>query len=197
MKVLKSIGLFFLLPLGMFLIGAFSALLVENYFYPKKEEPEAAKHVAVEEKQVLTSDTKYVMIETDLLKESSTEEILKVPEHYIGMDRERFMEAMENYELSPPLEEQNKGFVGLEVKSFSAEKVVVRKNYFYMENPEHFYLTVQDNYVVVMREDLTTVYMNTTIPVASLPDRIQSEIMLNKYIENEKELYDFLETYSS
>lgn len=195
MKVAKSIGLFFLFPLSMFLLGGFSFFLLESYFYPK-DKPEYER-VAVEEKQVLSSDTQYVLIETDLLKESSTETVGHVPDHYIGMDREQFMDAMENYELCPPLAEQNRGFVGLEIKSFSTEKVVIRKNYFLMENPEHFYLTVQDNYVVVMREDLMTVYMNTTILVTTLPERIQAEIMLNKYIDNEKELFDFLETYSS
>lgn len=195
MKVLKSIGLFFLFPLSMFLIGGFSFFMLEKYFYPG-EQP-GMEYAAAEEKQVLTSDTKYIVIETDLLMEESTQTQGNVPEHYIGMDRDQFMEAMESYELSPPLAEQNKGFVGLEVKSFSRDKVVIRKNYFFMENPQHFYLTAKDNYVVVMKEDLITVYLNTTILVTSLPERIQSEIMLNKYIENEKELYDFLETYSS
>jgi len=195
MKVAKSIGLFFLFPLSMFLLGGFSFYCLDLYFYPK-EQPEYER-VVVEEKPVLTSDTEYVIIETDLVDDSSEEKTGHVPEHYIGMDREQFMEAMESYELSPPLEEQNKGFVGLEIKSFSSDKVVIRKNYFYMENPVHFYLTVQNNYVAVMREDLKTVYMNTDIVLTSLPERVQTEIMRNKYVENEKELYDFLETYSS
>lgn len=195
MKVAKSIGLFFLYPLAMFLLGGFSFSMMEDYFYPGKQ-PEY-EQVAVEEKEVLTSDTQYVIIETDLLKDTSVETTWNVPEQYIGMDRDRFVEAMEYYEMSPPLAEQNKGFVSVEVRSFSAERVVIRKNYFFTEETQHFYLTVQDNFVVVMCEDLLTIYMNTSIELNILPERIQTEIMLNKYVESEKELYDFLETYSS
>lgn len=196
MKVAKSIGLFFLYPLSMFLLGGFSFFLMETFFYPGKQ-PEIVEEVASEEKQVLTSDTQYVIIEADLLDGSSVETTWNIPEQYIGMNRDRFVEAMENYEQNPPLTELNKGFVSVEVKSFSTKKVVVRKNYFFSEAKQHFYLTVRNNVVVVMCEDLKTVYMNTTILMNALPERIQTEIMLNKYIESEKELYDFLETYSS
>ncbi len=195
MKVAKSIGLFFLYPLCMFLIGGFSFYYMESIFYPGKQ-PDS-EQVAAEEKQILTSDTQYVIIETDLMDGSSVETTWNIPEQYIGMDRDRFIEAMESYEQSPPLAEQNKGFVSVEVKSFSKEKVVIRKNYFFSEEAQHYYLTVKDNYVAVMYEDLKTVYMDTTILLNTLPERIQAEIMLNKYMESEKELYDFLETYSS
>ena len=195
-KVVKSIGLFFLYPLSMFLLGGFSFFLMETYFYPGKQ-PEVIEQAAVEEKQVLTSDTQYVIIEADLLDGSSVETTWNIPEQYIGMDRDKFVEAMESYEQNPPLTELNKGFVSVEVKSFSPKKVVIRKNYFFSEEKQHFYLTVRDNLIVVMCEDLKTVYMNTTILLNTLPERIQAEIMVNKYIESEKELYDFLETYSS
>lgn len=120
-----------------------------------------------------------------------------VPEQYIGMDRDAFIDAMMQYEANPPLGDLNRGFVSVEVKSFSDEKVVLRKNYLYEEPKNHFYLSAQNNYIVVLCEDLTTVYLNTTIRLDSLPERIQEEIMLNKYMENETDLYNFLETYSS
>ena len=196
MKVVKGISLFFLFPLIMFLVGGFCFYMVNTQFYPKKQE-ENAEQVAAKEKQILTSDTQYVIIETDLLQGSSVETIDNIPEQYIGMDRDKFVEAMQGYEQNPPLVELNKGFVSVEVSSFSNQKVVIKKNYSFEEDIQHFYLTVRDNLIVVMCEDLQTVYMNTTIFLNTLPERIQSEIMLNKYIENEKELYDFLETYSS
>lgn len=195
MKVAKSIGLFFLYPLCMFLIGGFTFWFLESFFYPGKQ-PES-QQVVTEDKQIITSDTQYVIIETDLYNGSSVETTWNIPEQYIGMDRDKFIEAMEIYEQNPPLEEQNKGFVSVEVKSFSKEKVVIRKNYLFSEKTQHFYLTVKDNYVVVMQEDLKLVYMDTNILLNTLPERLQMEIMLNKYIESERELYDFLETYSS
>ncbi len=40
-------------------------------------------------------------------------------------------------------------------------------------------------------------YMNTGIRMEALPQSLQDEIMLMKYIETENELYNFLESYSS
>jgi len=211
MKVMKSIGLFFLYPLTMYLLGGISFLLMNHYFYSSEKNEEQvlpeqieveettgeAEQIIVEDIQVLTSDTEYVIIETDLRDGSSVETTWEVPEMYIGMDRDSFVEAMSEYEKTPPLEEQARGLVSVEVRSFSKKKVVIRKNYFFVEADKHFYLAVQDNYVVVMCEDLQTVYMNTSIQLTDLPERLQTEVLLNKYIETEKELYDFLETYSS
>ena len=39
--------------------------------------------------------------------------------------------------------------------------------------------------------------MNTGIRMESLPQTLQDEIMVMKYIETENELFDFLESYSS
>lgn len=55
----------------------------------------------------------------------------------------------------------------------------------------------ENHYVVVYQKDLQNVYMNTDIPVEELPENLQEEIIKIKYIENEKELYNFLESYSS
>ena len=39
--------------------------------------------------------------------------------------------------------------------------------------------------------------MNTDILLTSLNDTLKAEIIQGKYIENEEELYNFLESYSS
>ena len=45
--------------------------------------------------------------------------------------------------------------------------------------------------------DKETVYEFTEIPVNDLPEEIQQEIATGKYIPTVKELYAFLENYSS
>ena len=49
----------------------------------------------------------------------------------------------------------------------------------------------------MLLEDGKTVYLYTGIALEKLSDKLQSEIIQMKYIEDEKTLYDFLETYSS
>ena len=212
MKFAKRISLFFILPVGMFALGFYSDMKIQEEFYPNKYEHRAEKQMeekasvteqpqvipaAVEEKQVICADTQYVIEEVDLDKNTSVETKWKVPEKYIGMDRESFAEAMELYQQSPTLKDQELGFVSVDVVSFSRSKVVIRKNYIFKEISTSFYLVNEKNFVVVYCDDLKTIFMNTNISLDSLPDTLKQEIIQNKYIATEEELYNFLESYSS
>jgi hypothetical protein len=145
----------------------------------------------------LNADTAYVLEERDVNNQSTVETVWSIPAKYIGMNRVQFLDAMEDYENAPPLSELERGFVGLEVQSFSEERVVIQMNYEYVQPTKSFYLKVEDNYVVVYLDDLETVYMNTNILLTDLPDEAQQEIIHVKYVADEESLYDFLETYSS
>ena len=115
----------------------------------------------------------------------------------MGMNREQFLEAMEDYEAFPPLAEMQRGFVGLEVLSFSREKVVVQMNYRVVLPTDSFYLAVSDNRVVVLLDDRETVYIETEIRLEKLPEEEQEQIINMMWIENEAALYDFLEAHTS
>ncbi len=120
-----------------------------------------------------------------------------MPDKYIGMNRQQFVKEMELYQQSPSLTDQELGFVSVEVAAFSKERVVVRKSYIFKEVSTSFYLVNEKNFVVVYCDDLKTVYMNTNITLDSLPDALKQEIIQNKYVATEEELYNFLESYSS
>ncbi|MBR5248399.1 MAG: hypothetical protein IKV27_05605 [Lachnospiraceae bacterium] len=147
--------------------------------------------------QKLNAGTSYVLEETDLRNDTVVETTWKLPAKYIGMNREQFLEAMDLYEASPPLAELERGFVSLEVKSFSPQKVVVQMNYDYIQPGSSFYLKVEDNFVVVYLEDKTTIYMDTDILLKDLPEDLQQEIIQVMFVPDEESLYDFLENYSS
>ena len=60
-----------------------------------------------------------------------------------------------------------------------------------------FYLAVYDNEVVVLLDDRETIYIETGIRLEELPAEQQEEIISMMWIEDEAELYDFLEAHSS
>ena len=136
--------------------------------------------------ETLCVDTKYVLEETDILYHTVVETTWRLPAKYVGMNREQFLQAMEVYEAFPPLSELERGFVGLEVLSFSRERVVVRMDYKFVHNK-----------VVVYLEDMQTVYIETDIRLDSLPATLQQNIIDMMWIRDEEELYSFLENYSS
>lgn len=60
-----------------------------------------------------------------------------------------------------------------------------------------YYLMAREGYVCVYYEDLKTIYLVTEILIDHLPDKVRQEILDKKYVKNEEELYNFLESYSS
>ena len=162
----------------------------------ESEEGEDAEEV-LSFPETLCVDTEYVLEETDVLNHTVVETTWRLPDKYVGMNREQFMQAMEVYEAFPPLSELERGFVGLEVLSFSRARVVVQMNYKYVQPSASFYLAVYDNKVIVYLEDMKTVYIETEIMLDSLPPQLQQSIIEMMWIENEEKLYDFLENYSS
>lgn len=210
MRLWKKISIYFIYPACMLALGLFAGLSVQEFFYPNRQQSrqeetaesrETETSVSLEaaggQEQVITADTRYVVERFDLTDSSRTEEEEPLPEQYIGMNREQFVDACEVYEASPSLEDQNRGFLSMYVERFSAEEVVVRKNYESSTRPEEFYLAVENNYVVVYEADKKTRFMSTGIPVQSLSDELAEELLNFKYVGSEAELYDFLESYSS
>lgn len=147
--------------------------------------------------ETLYVGTAYVLEETDVLRHTVVETTWSLPGKYVGMNREQFLAAMDTYAASPPLKELERGFVGLEVLSFARERVVVRMDYRYVQPSSSFYLAAYDNKVRVYLEDQATIYIDTEIPMDSLPYELQQDILRMMRIEDEETLYHFLETYSS
>lgn len=218
MKFLKGVSLFFIYPCIMLGSGMYIGILLNNYFYPRQiqyievpvpmpqataepvveEEPPAESvEAASQQKEVINADTEYIVEEYDTRRDTLVETVWNIPPKYMGMDRETFVTAMELYAASPPLSEQERGFVGLEVRSFSSSRVVVRMNYAYVEPTKSFYLKVADNNIVVYCDDGETIYMYTSISALTLPEVVQTQVVKGMFIEDEAELYHFLETYSS
>jgi len=216
MKFLKSISLFCVLPLLVVVIGFFLYTQYESYFYPGKSvqgvqernnsrygvpngqtQNIAYEETAGLEEMITTCDTHYEIIEHNTVNNTDLKKEGKLPEKYLGMNRQSFETAMKEYELSPTLEDQKKGFVSLILKSFSDDRVVVQKNYRPEEKNTGYYLVVENGRIAVYENDRTTLYMNTDIEASVLPDEVMQELIQGKYVEEIETLYGFLESYSS
>ena len=165
----------------------------------KESAPDGSLPTDSQRMDVITCDTIFSIEEYDRNTDSIAQHEEDIPGKYIGMDRVGFVDAMAAYELSPPLEEQQRGLISVEVLSFSARRVEIRKNYQMIEEPaeELFYLVAENHYITVYREDMKSVYLYTDICVENLPVYLQEEIIQRKLISGESTLYHFLESYSS
>lgn len=226
MKFFYRIGLLFVLVLGVYFCYRyftvrepdFSILFSKKQEEKKAEKPPVIQNITVDTKgniveiseetpesyaeasshpEVLTCNTEYVIREYDKTgkKEESHTEVL--PDQYIGKNRSQMEEIVRSYSDAPSLKDLEKGFVSMEIASFSPQKLVVLKKYYSDLSREHFYLVVENSMITVYYSDLSTVYLYTDIPLDALSEELQQEVLDKKYIESEEDLYNFLESYTS
>lgn len=60
-----------------------------------------------------------------------------------------------------------------------------------------YYVMELHGYVAVYLSDKETLYETTEISMQDLPEEVQEEVRVGKYLETTRELYGFLENYSS
>ena len=207
MHIIKKVSAFLAIFFCAFVMGVYYEKLVDSFYPYRQENLEPINHIslkkdeeitpALQSEEVITANTKLIIIEHNLEDGSEVYSENNIPIKYIGLNRKRFLEEMEIYELSPALTDIKKGFLSLEVVSFSKAEIKLQKNYSADTLNLHFYILAKDNKLVVYYEDLETVYLSTDIVMDSLPKDVQLEILKKKYFESEEELYNFLESYSS
>lgn len=205
MKILKSIGLYFVYPLFTFILGILAHIGYLNYFYPNKyAQPQetyfledSSYEVSGMLQQITTCDTRYIIIEHNLEDNSETESENRMPDKYLGMNRNRLEEALDEYQQNPTLEDMEKGFCSIQLESFSTEEVRITKTYQPAEDTSGYYLMVLEGKIVVMEEDKETIYLTTDIYADALSDTLKRELIMGKFIYNIEELYGFLESYTS
>ncbi|MDE7016416.1 MAG: hypothetical protein K2P65_02415 [Lachnospiraceae bacterium] len=222
MKIIKRISLFMVMAGIMFGAGSYATLKAEQFFYPNKyrqapmriETEKSAEQTgndealdeageeqvietAMEKAPVVTADTLYLIEEVNLSDGTVKEKEELIPVKYIGLDRLALIEELNAYDKNPALSDLKLGFQTIELSSFSKDRVVICKYYRPKEEQKGFYLMVADHYVIVYESDKKTVHMNTDILLSGLSHTLQSEIIQGKFIEDEKALYNFLESYSS
>lgn len=205
MKVLKSIGLYFVYPFSTFILGIFTHIGYCNFFYPNKDitlesslyTNEKVYEASTGPEAITTCDTKFTISEYNLKEDSENVYSTQLPEKYLGLSRQELEDALEDYEINPTLEDQEKGFISLQLESFSEDEIKISKNYNPIDKKTGYYLMVQDGKVVVMEEDKETVYLTTDIYAEALSDHLKQELIMGKFIYNIEELYGFLESYSS
>lgn len=209
MKFVKRISLFFIYPLTMFSAGFAANMAIMEFFYPgdagqttvkeqeEEKSAESAAPVLLSEEPIVTANTSYIVQDYNSLTGELNEKEQNAPDKFIGLSRDKLAREVEDYNRNPSLTDLEQGFTYMELVSFSPKRVVVRKSFEPTALEQGFFLLNENHYVVVYDEKLTDVYMKTDILVEKLPDKLQNEILHMKYIEDEKGLYNFLESYSS
>ena len=211
MKTLYRISLFFLVASAFLCIGIMSKDMLDGknrtksreYIAEKAELLDDTSDITVVDNKTygkITANTEYLVCEIQKKTNERIENKEPIPVKFIGLTRTELEEEIHQYNLAPTLTDQEKGFLTASLESFSEDRIIVDKVYDIPEirnQEKYFFLVAENNLVIVLCEDHKTIYLKTDISMDILPEEVQSEILDTKYIENEAELYNFLESYSS
>ena len=203
MKFLKCISLFCIFTIALVALFICVYRYFDHYFYPGKQtniEKDIQKpnviHADSQDNET-SCDTIYLVCEYDEIMNREFEYYEEIPYYFMGLNREEMMTELSEYNKNPSFQDKEKGFRKIELLSFSAKEIRVRKTYKREEKEEEYYLKVENNKIVVYLRDMETVFIYTDILLSDMPDDLQQDIIHVKCINNLEDLYDFLESYSS
>lgn len=201
MKLLKSISLFCFIVI-LVMAGWFLFMPADgNKAALQKEEetlsgPDTETDLSVSTKQnVTTCDTVYE-VET-YVGNSYMHSVEAIPFSFTGLTREELQNEIERYELSPSFADKQSGFESIELLSFHPEKITVKKIYREEEEKIIYYIKAVNHELVVFKSDQEEAYMPTDLTLEMLPENVQQDIINIKCFNDIREVYDFLESYSS
>lgn len=115
----------------------------------------------------------------------------------VGLTRLELMVYANEYRTQASQEEINQGLERMVVQSFSPNSITLVKYYGEPVEEPGYWIAVKDNVVIVYTEDKSQVFEFTNIELWQLPQDVQYDLVDGIYVENERELFDFLQTYSS
>lgn len=198
---MKRNVIFAIFAIGMGIL-AISFAFAYQYFYPERyirTSDGSYQNVAAAQTQTpfpVSKETMFIMEyydkETDRLL---TEKIDGIPA-LLGCDQAGVERYLMDYMKHIPKEEQEKGLVSYTLTSYKGNTLYFRKTY---DQPVYtgYYAKSFNGYVVILNGDEKTVFEYTQIPINELPEDIRSSVMAGYYLDNETDLYNFLENYSS
>lgn len=203
MKFLKSISLFCFIVL----------LIAAGYFLFMPEDnknnflsiEEMSKEPVVDNTEVdLSVSTKQNVTTCDTVFEvesyignSYMHSVESIPFSFTGLNRDELLKEIERYELSPSFADKQNGFESIELLSFHPDKITVKKTYKEEQEKIIYYIKAVNHELIVYRSDLNEAYMPTDLTLEMLPENVQQEIIETKCFNDIRDVYDFLESYSS
>lgn len=185
------------------LIGILAGTFVyfNDYFYPKQYvQNEKGQYVNVTAPKAETFPvTKNTVFEMEHYypdeKRKLTEQVDSIPA-LLGCDKQGVLDYLKDYMEHLSIEEKEQGLTSYDLISYRENTICLRKTY---HEPEYKGYIAQsfNGTIVILKGDGKTVFEYTQIPINNLPEDLQEQVIAGYPLENEEDLYNFLENYSS
>lgn len=158
----------------------------------KSTEQDAAE-VGSQVNPTVTSKTGYI----EESYNSDTGELIKteknVPVDLIGLNRSEVIDYLTTYKEK----NTDKSLVNIQLVSFSAETVVIRKTICSIDNLYSYFVISDYNIIKIYNANRDALFIDTGIDISHLDEEYKKELEEGFYIETIHDLYNYLESVTS
>ncbi len=152
-------------------------------------------NVAANENPIITTSTKYI----EECYDQDTGELTKtesdMPIVLLGLDREAVIDYLTTYKATNVGTGDN--VLNIQLVSFSAEQVVIRKTIRDIDEIYNYYVVSEDSIIKIYHSDQTTLFADTGIDISNIDEEYKKDLENGFYIETIHELYNYLESITS
>ena len=159
------------------------------------------------DEEILDSYAKYVIESHDLDSDSLRTESDKIPVEFIGLSRSEIIDYITSHKEQ--FQEEGEEIRNISMISFSSDMLVLRKDVtksvaisetvkkYENDNPYNYYMVLEEGYIVVYKQDKSTIFLETGIGEEELDESERELLIQGIGVKNVSELYRYLEGYTS
>ena len=157
--------------------------------------------------EILDKNTEYIVESHDLENDSLKTQAKTIPVEFIGLSKSEVIDYITSH--GEQFKEEGEDIQNISMISFSSDMLVLRKDVtksvaisetvrkYENDNPYNYYLVLEDNYIVVYKQDKTTIFLETGIREDELDENDKALLLQGIGVKNISELYRYLEGFTS
>lgn len=157
--------------------------------------------------ELIDHDTEYVLESHNLDDDKITAKTENVPVELIGLSKKEVIDYITSH--MEQFQKKGEEVKNISMISFSHDTLVLRKDVtdsiaisetikkYQNDNPYNYYMVLEDGYLIVYKQDKTTVFLETGIREDELDETDRAQLLQGVGVKNISELYRYLEGYTS
>ncbi len=149
--------------------------------------------VNAEQENIISNRTNYVEESYNMDTDELQKETMTPPVEVLVYNRQQLIDYLTTY-MSKNKDET---LVNIQLVSFSTDSVVVRKTVRTIEKTYNYYVLVENGMISVYKADKETKYFDTGIHLSEVEEKERQKLTDGFYVEDIRELYNYLESITS
>lgn len=161
---------------------------------------EEGKEAANTSELIVSNSMSYILESYNINDKTIETATQNVPSEFLGMNRQELIDYLK--ENKKKFADKGQQVQNIMLVSMEKDKLVIRKSISIIEETTEeekykYYVTLQENKIIVYREDKTTIFLETSINVETLDTDSMDKLKQGIPVKNISELYRILESFTT